>query len=75
MMDQIKGDTDEKEAATRMVLNSIQWRHFQIAEQIFQAWKKKNHFSQTEVCSVFKCYGLTLFLMTFLHILGFRLFY
>lgn len=35
MMDQIKIDPDNKEAATRMVLNKIQLRHFQSAEQIF----------------------------------------
>lgn len=39
-MNQIKGDPDDKEAAIRIVLNKIQLRGFQIAEQIFPTWEK-----------------------------------
>lgn len=41
MMDQIKGGPDDKEGATGMLLNKIQWRCFQIAEQIFHTWEKE----------------------------------
>lgn len=53
MTGQIKRDPDEKEAATRMALNKIQWRHFQIAEQMFQAWKKREIILAKQKCVQF----------------------
>lgn len=78
MMDQIKGELNDKEAATRMALNKIQWRRSQIAEQIFHIWEKEKEkllwTNRSEFSFQMSQFGFAAYI-TFLHILCFKRFY